>query len=88
MEKYETIDVPIIGTFPGKGKYKGKLGGYVVDVDGVPVNVGSGITDKDRDQLWLDRDLLPGKLVEVGFHEKTPDGSLRHPRFIRFRTDK
>ncbi|MER9496402.1 hypothetical protein NKI86_32140, partial [Mesorhizobium sp. M0320] len=29
-----------------------------------------------------------GRLVEVEFHEVTPDGSLRHPRFIRFRDDK
>lgn len=28
------------------------------------------------------------RLVEVEFHEVTPDGSLRHPRFIRFRDDK
>jgi len=31
---------------------------------------------------------LLGRLIEVEFHEKTPDGSLRHPRFIRFRDDK
>lgn len=29
-----------------------------------------------------------GRLIEVEFHEETPDGSLRHPRFIRFRDDK
>lgn len=31
---------------------------------------------------------LLGRLAEVKFHEVTPDGSLRHPRFIRFRDDK
>jgi ATP-dependent DNA ligase len=31
---------------------------------------------------------LWGRLIEVEFHEVTPDGSLRHPRFIRFRDDK
>lgn len=37
----------------------------------------------------LDHDFkLLGRLVEVEFHEETPDGSLRHPRFIRFRDDK
>lgn len=29
-----------------------------------------------------------GRLIEVEFHEVTPDGSLRHPRFVRFRDDK
>jgi len=31
---------------------------------------------------------LTGRLVEVEFHEVTPDGSLRHPRFVKFRDDK
>jgi ATP-dependent DNA ligase len=29
-----------------------------------------------------------GRLAEIEFHEITPDGSLRHPRFVRFRDDK
>lgn len=32
--------------------------------------------------------ILLGRLIEVEFHEATKDGSLRHPRFIRFRDDK
>lgn len=32
--------------------------------------------------------LLLGRLIEVEYHEATKDGSLRHPRFIRFRDDK
>lgn len=31
---------------------------------------------------------LLGRLGEIEYHEVTPDGSLRHPRFIRFRDDK
>ena len=31
---------------------------------------------------------LLGRLVEVEYHEATKDGSLRHPRFVRFRDDK
>lgn len=29
-----------------------------------------------------------GRIIEVEFHEETADGSLRHPRFVRFRDDK
>jgi DNA ligase 1 len=32
--------------------------------------------------------ILLGRLIEVEFHEATKDGSLRHPRFVRFRDDK
>lgn len=31
---------------------------------------------------------LIGRMIEVEYHEVTPDGSLRHPRFIKFRDDK
>jgi len=29
-----------------------------------------------------------GRLIEVEYNEVTPDGSLRHPRFVRYRDDK
>jgi hypothetical protein len=88
IKKQETIDAPIVSTFIGKGKYKSSLGGVTVEIDGVAVNVGSGFTDSDRAVLWADRDQLPGKIIEIEYHEKTPDGSLRHPRFVKFRPDK
>jgi DNA ligase-1 len=75
----------VVGSFEGEGKYFGMLGGLTVDVDGVSVNVGTGLTDKQRADLWPVRFDLPGRLVEVEYMEKTPDGSLRHPRLKRFR---
>jgi ATP-dependent DNA ligase len=29
-----------------------------------------------------------GRMLEIEFNEVTPDGSLRHPRYVRFRDDK
>lgn len=47
---------------------------------------------KEKDAWVIDVTLegaeLMGRLIEVEFHEVTPDGSLRHPRYIRFRDDK
>lgn len=107
IKAQETIDVEVVDAFEGTGKYEGKLGGLIVDVDGVRVRVGGGFTDEQRVEFWetyLD-DLrrqeeadfysrpnpekhIIGRLIEVEYHEKTPDGSLRHPRFVRFRDDK
>jgi DNA ligase 1 len=42
-------------------------------------------TDKGKIKRRLNK---PWRLVEVEYHEVTPDGSLRHPRFTRFRDDK
>jgi ATP-dependent DNA ligase len=88
IKNEESVDVPIIAIEEGTGKYVNQLGAFVVNVDGVKVNVGSGLSDEQRASFWEAKDELIGRLVEVEFHEKTPDGSLRHPRFIRFRDDK
>lgn len=67
------------------------------------VRVGGGFSDAQRAEFWeaFKRDQeyalddaydktweLLGRLIEVEYHEVTPDGSLRHPRFVRFRDDK
>lgn len=102
MKAEETEDLRIVGSFEGTGKYAGKLGGLIVDREGVEVRVGGGFSDQEREDLWdgLLADALRnperdgdsyqvlGRLIEVEYHEVTPDGSLRHPRFIRFRDDK
>jgi hypothetical protein len=84
-------------------KYEHCLGGLTVEREFngkmVTVNVGGGFTDLEREQLWElflhdtvnvpdDELALIGRLIQVEFHEVTPDGSLRHPRFVRFRPDK
>lgn len=54
------------------------------------VCVGSGIPDDERAELWAmhQRGELAGRTVEVSFHERTPDGSLRHPVYEGLRLDK
>lgn len=81
-------DLRVVGVFEGQGKYVGQLGGLIVDHKGVEVRVGSGLSDADREELWHRQDELIGQIAEVQYHEVTPDGSLRHPRFVRFRDDK
>lgn len=90
IKDQQTVDAPIVGLEEGTGKYEGMLGAFVVDLEGVEVRVGSGLTDEAREYHWQKpvKDGLPGRLIEIEYHEKTPDGSLRHPRFVRFRDDK
>ena len=90
IKGYETHDLPVVGVFEGEGRLAGTLGGLIVDYRGVQVRVGSGFSDQDRAQLWTlwHQGDLDGVLVEVGAHETTRDGSLRHPRLVRVRWDK
>jgi DNA ligase-1 len=77
----------------GTGRNVGKLGALVCEGvdDGktISVNVGSGFTDAQRAEFWVDITALTGQVVEVRADAVTQnqDGtySLRFPRFLRFR---
>jgi len=88
-----TVDLNIIGFEEGTGRNTGRLGAIIcegVDNDRtIRVNVGSGLSDDDRNDYWSARDNLLGRVVEVQADAVTQnqDGSysLRFPRFVRFR---
>jgi DNA ligase-1 len=60
----------------------------VVDFKGRPVRVGSGLPAKVLEAMRISPSSIVGSTVEVGYHEVTPSGSMRHPAFKRFRCDK
>jgi len=88
LKDFKDADGTITGTFEGRGKYKRMLGGIIASFDGVETRIGSGFSDEQRVALWNKRDSLIGKMIEAQYQEKTPDGALRFPVFIRFRIDK
>ena len=84
----EDLDLRVESLVQGEGKYSGMLGAAIVKYKGKRVSVGSGFSDEERQQFWEDPNSIKGKIIEVRFHEETPDGSLRHPRFVKIREDK
>jgi DNA ligase 1 len=88
-----TVDLNIVGFEEGTGRNLGRLGAIIcegTDNDrAIRVNVGSGLSDANRDEYWHSRDDLLGRVVEVAADAVTQnqDGtySLRFPRFVRFR---
>jgi DNA ligase-1 len=91
-----TVDLEVIGVEEGTGRNMGRVGALVCagvdDGKEIHVNVGSGFSDTDRDNLWADRNLVIGRTCEIlcDVITQNQDGtySLRFPRFIRFRDDK
>ena len=88
-----TVDLNIVGFEEGTGRNAGRLGAIICEGDDngrrINVNVGSGLSDANRDEYWSARDNLLGNVVEVEADAVTQnqDGtySLRFPRFVRFR---
>ena len=85
------VSLAVMETEEGTGRNVGKMGALVCEgtEDGklIRVNVGSGFTDKDRDEFWSCK--VDGQVIEVRADAITQnqDGtySLRFPRFMRFR---
>jgi DNA ligase-1 len=93
QKPYIEVSLSVVDLEEGTGKNVGKLGALVCEGvdDGkeIRVNVGSGLTDHDRDSFWTDRGSVVGNIVEVRADAVTQnqDGtySLRFPRFKGFR---
>lgn len=86
VKKFDTVDVTIIDSEPGQGKYSGLIGALVFeDAEG---NQGrcSGMTDTDRIDMTLHWDDFVGRTMEIRFFGLTA-GTMRHPQFIRMRDD-
>ena len=90
LKAINTVDARIVDIFEGTGKYSSSAGGVIIQMPDseVLVRVGSGFSDEQRDEIYADPDMFIGRMIEVKYHEVTPDGSLRHPRFYRWRDDK
>ena len=94
VKQVYTADVKIIGFEEGTGRNKGKLGALLVKTpQGIEVKIGSGLTDKDRVEVWEKQAGYIGCICEIAF--TTPSTSkdsdlynLRFPRFVRWRPTK
>ncbi len=88
-----SLDLGVVGVEEGTGKNKGSLGAIVCEGEyngkNISVNVGSGFTDEERDDIWGNQDKLIGQIAEVLADAVTQnqDGtySLRFPRFKSWR---
>jgi len=97
--KYKPVhdyDLTVVAVEEGTGKNTGKMGALVCegrDQDKfIQVNVGSGFSDRERQDYWNNREKVIGQTVVILCDAITQnqDGgySLRFPRFKTFRDDK
>ena len=95
VKPFIEVSLKVTDVEEGTGRNLGKLGALVVegtDMDKfIKTNVGSGLTDADRETFWKAKDKLIGQIVEVRAdaitqnQDTSNEWSLRFPRFLRFR---
>lgn len=92
MKLMDTIDLEVIELFEGEGKYKGMMGGAIVDYKGYRVGVGSGWKDEEREYYWGNKNELVGKTIEIAYQAETKNKegglSLSFPVVKSIRYDK
>lgn len=81
LKLHEDAEAVVIAHLPGKGKYKGMLGSLLVETpDGKRFKLGSGFSDKERQQP------PPiGAIVTYKHYGKTRNGIPRFASFLRIR---
>lgn len=87
VKPVQSLDLEVHSWFRGKGKHAGRGGGITVLYRGVQTDVGTGFTDRERQEI-ADAGQAPCGVAEVEFMELTADGKLREPRFKGWRYDK
>lgn len=87
VKPVQSLDLEVLGWYRGKGKHAGRAGGITVLYKGVQTDVGTGFSDRERQEI-ADARQAPCGVAEVEFMELTADGKLREPRFKGWRFDK
>ena len=92
VKRFYAVDLRVLSVEEGSGRLAGKLGAFVVDYKGNTLNVGSGMSDEQRDDFWSVRDELPGRVIEVKYKEESSDkrtglSSLQFPIFVSLREE-
>jgi DNA ligase-1 len=83
--KMKDLELKVVDLFEGNGKYKGQLGGVIVEYHGSKgkrkVRVGGGFTDNQREFFYNCPSAIMFKYIQAEAMEETDEGSLRHPIF-------
>ena len=100
-KEVQCMDMIVTGIVEGKGKYTDKVGALtcaLITDDGkyILCEVGSGLSDTQREEWWRNPEEITDSIVQIAYHEVTQSReyvgtnnySLRFPRLLRVRKNK
>lgn len=82
-----TDDCPVIRINEGGGRLAGSMGSLTVKTPTGSVNVGTGFSDTERQEIWADKESYLSRVAEVSFHDRC-DSKQTGPRFERWHPEK
>ena len=90
MKKVQTMDMLVINTEYGSGKYEGQVGALLCQIttdDGkvISCNVGTGLSDEQRLDWAIHPENIVGKIVEIGYFSLSQSSDARGSRFYSLR---
>lgn len=91
VKHHDTSDALITALFDASAgsKYDGvAVGGFIVDLDGTKVKVGTGLDDHTRRDAFEHPENYIGKYAEIEYMQRTANGSARAPVFVRMHPEK
>jgi DNA ligase-1 len=83
VKTFKDAEARVIGHVPGAGKHKGRLGALYVELaDGTKFNVGTGFSDRERENPPA-----IGSLITFRYQELSDGGVPRFPSYVAERFD-
>ena len=80
---FDSADLLVLDVYEGEGRLKGKLGGVVLSWrDGHQFNLGTGFSDKEREDFWNNPSTIIGKIVEINY--QTESENLNGGKAVQF----
>lgn len=88
-KKAITVDLRVLDFVSGKGRLENTLGAIVaIDSEGRMHTVGGGLTDRQRKEIWSNRNAYIGRTFICECKKIFASGQLRHPNFKSWHLEK
>lgn len=86
LKDFQDDEATITG-FVERQNHPDSLGAFVVSWRGVEFNIGTGLTEQQRQSYWNFRESMIGRTLTFSFQNIGTNGRPRFPAFVGFRRD-